>query len=256
VLLAQERMPFASGRSPAALLMTGERPASAQERGRTPRVTALPDARHGLAARRNSLNLHTCVQSNEMMANEPCARRQLPERIAMHHSMSAARYDSPALNQMSSSMPTRAGRLVRSVALAAAMMAASGAAWPQAHSVSEGPYILRGSTVSSETLPESTANAHGIERDPRHGVLNVLLLRKDASGEKTVRGEVHAVARNLSGHKRDVSLREVDANGYVSHMGTYEFVRGEVIDFLIDARPQGADRTLSLTFRDRMWLVK
>lgn len=140
--------------------------------------------------------------------------------------------------------------------LLAATVAMCGPLSAQSHTSEEGPFILRASTVSSETLPESTANAHGIERDPRRGVLNVVLLRKEGAAEKTLQADVHAVARNLSGHKRDVAMKEVKANGYVSYMGTYDFVRGEVIDFLIDAKPRDTDRKLSLTFRDRMWLTQ
>lgn len=140
--------------------------------------------------------------------------------------------------------------------LMAIFLAASGPAWSQAHVSKEGGFTLRASTVSSETLPESTANAQGIERDPRRGVLNVSIHQQDGARDKNVRAEVHATARNLTGQKRDIPMKEVDANGYVSYLGTYDFVRGEVVDFLIDAKPQGSDRTLSLTFRDRMWLVK
>jgi hypothetical protein len=150
---------------------------------------------------------------------------------------------------------TQAGFRVRSTLLAL-LVIASGQVWSQAHVSREGAFSLRASTVSSETLPESTAKAHGIERDPRRGVLNVIILHKVKSGEKTMRGAVSATARDLTGQKRDIPMKEVDANGYVSYMGTYDFVRGEVIDFLINAKPQGGGRKLSLTFRDRMWLVK
>lgn len=142
------------------------------------------------------------------------------------------------------------------VMLLAIAVSASAPAWSQAHTSKEGPYTLRASTVSSETIPESTAKAHGIERDPRRGILNVLIQRKNGAIEKTLHGDVHAVARDLTGQKREVPMKEVDANGYVSYMGTYDFVRGEVIDFLIDAKPRSGAHELHLTFRDRMWLVK
>lgn len=51
-------------------------------------------------------------------------------------------------------------------------------------------------------------------------------------------------------------MREVMANGYVSYIGTYDFVHGKLIDFSFDAKPQRPDQTLSLTCQDRMWLVK
>lgn len=52
------------------------------------------------------------------------------------------------------------------------------------------------------------------------------------------------------------STLEIDANRYVSYIGIYDFLRGKVVDFLIDAKPQLSDRPLGLTFRDRMWLVE
>lgn len=152
-------------------------------------------------------------------------------------------------------LPTLFASGIRAALLAIAV-ATSAPAWAQAHVSTEGPFTLRASTVSSETLPESTAKAHGIDQDPQRGVLNVAILRKTGSAEDTLHAEVHAIARNLSGQKLNVAMREVEANGYVSYMGTYDFVRGEVIDFLIEAKPQGSEQKLDLTFRDRMWLAR
>jgi len=140
--------------------------------------------------------------------------------------------------------------------LLAILVAASGPAWSQAHVSKEGAFTLRASTVSSETLPASTAKANGIERDPRRGVLNVTIRHKEGKREKNMRGDVSAIAQDLTGQKRDIPMKEVDSNGYVSYLGTYDFVRGEVIDFLINAKPKGSERKLSLTFRDRMWLAR
>jgi hypothetical protein len=126
----------------------------------------------------------------------------------------------------------------------------------QPHSVNEGPYVLRASTVNSESLPEETARAHGIARDPRRGVLNVMVAEKKGKDSWTTHARVHAAARDLTGQSRDIPMREIDSNGSVTYLGTYEFVRGEVMDFIVDAVPLGSDRELRLTFRDRLWPEK
>lgn len=122
-------------------------------------------------------------------------------------------------------------------------------AWAQAHEAKSGSYTLRASTVRSDMLSAEAARRHGIEPSPLRAVLNVTLM-KDGS---TVAADITALARNLTGHQRPVALTETRANGYVSYTGVYDFVHGEVLDFSIQAQPRGADRQLSLTFRDRMW---
>ena len=122
-------------------------------------------------------------------------------------------------------------------------------AWAQAHEAKSGSYVLRASTVGSDMLSAETARRHGIQRSPLRGVLNVTVL-KDGS---TVRADIEAVARNLTGRRRSVALTETTANGYVSYTGVYDFVHGEVLDFSIRAQPRGIDQRLNLTFRDRMW---
>jgi hypothetical protein len=64
---------------------------------------------------------------------------------------------------------------------------------------------------------------------------------------------VSVVARNLTGRARDIPVRQTQENGYISYLGAYEFVNGEVLDFAVTARPEGNQEALSLRFRDRLW---
>lgn len=147
--------------------------------------------------------------------------------------------------------------IVRGFAFAATailMLAAGASARAQSHESTSDGYTLRGSTVSTESIPEKEAKAHGIEQSPRRGILNVTVLKKGASGaERTMRADVHAYAKDLNGYRREIAMKPTVANGYVSYAGTYDFVHGEVIDFTVTAKPEDSGRTLTLTFRDRMW---
>jgi hypothetical protein len=119
----------------------------------------------------------------------------------------------------------------------------------QAHTLEEGPYTVRSSTVSSLYLAPSTASEHGIERGPNTAVLNVTVLH----GPRTVPATVQARARDLNGTTRAIPMRETVSDQFVSYTGSYTFVHGEVLDFLIDAQPKGAKAPLSMRYRERMW---
>lgn len=130
--------------------------------------------------------------------------------------------------------------------------AAAAAAQPQTRDF--GPYTLRSSTTASDNIAPETARKHGIEPDPRRAVLNVTVLVDGAPGaERTVPAEVQATARTLSGKPRPIEMREVDAGGYVSYIGSYEFVPREVLEFEITARPEGSDQVLSMRYEERLW---
>ena len=112
--------------------------------------------------------------------------------------------------------------------------------------------MLRASTTASASLNAATAARHGIEVSPRRAVLNVVVMR--GAARETIAADVTATSRTLAGLSQDIRMERVLANGYVSCIGSYDFLPGEVVDFKIRARPlQPANgRPLSPSFRERM----
>jgi len=106
--------------------------------------------------------------------------------------------------------------------------------------------------VSSTGIDPETARRHGIERGPGHGILNATVLRTQAKAERAVPAQVHARIQNLGGIRREVRMRTVRTDGYVSYIGTYRYAAHAVLDFRVEARPQGTRRWLALSFRQRM----
>lgn len=130
------------------------------------------------------------------------------------------------------------------------LMAATALAQP--HQAVRDGYVLRASTVASTALDPGTARTHGIDPQPGRGVLNVVVSKKEAPAGN-VRAQLSAVARNLVGKEREIAMREATApNGMVSYVGAYDFAPREVLDFIIEARPEGARTDLKLEFRDRL----
>lgn len=138
-------------------------------------------------------------------------------------------------------------------ALALATCAASSQA--QVHEIRAGDHLLRSSTVASGHIDPATAERHGIEQAASRAVLNVLVLQRSGAADTPVAAAVTASMQNLAGVRQNISLREVNENGRVSYLGTYEFLPREVIDFEVTALPSGAQpgSLLKLNYRERMW---
>ena len=124
----------------------------------------------------------------------------------------------------------------------------------QAHEKRVGAYVLRSSTVASETFAEATARAHGIDPAPTRAVLNVTVLRDSGGVLKNVRADVRASAVDMLGRPRDIPLRPIVGNGMVSYLGSFDFLPREILDFRVVARPDDGGAPITLEFRDRMWV--
>jgi hypothetical protein len=121
----------------------------------------------------------------------------------------------------------------------------------QPHQVAEGGYILRSSTVDSRTLAAATAKSHGIVPQAGLGVLNVSVYRSTRAAYDPLPADVHARVTGIAGVERDVEMRPARVSGDVSYVGTYHYGPNDTLTFSIEARPEGSDRALSLTYQDK-----
>lgn len=127
-----------------------------------------------------------------------------------------------------------------------------GVAQAQPHLVKDGDYTLRSNVVSSESIAEETARLHGIKPGQHTAVLNVMVLKNVDGAQWPVAANVSATRTTLAGVRRDIKLSEVEAQGRVTYMGSFDFVPREVLDLKIEARVDPASPALRLSFRERM----
>jgi hypothetical protein len=80
----------------------------------------------------------------------------------------------------------------------------------------------------------------------------VVVLKEIDGAQWPIAASVSATRTTLAGVRRDVALREVQAQGRVSYVGSFDFVPREVLDFNITARVDPASPLLRLSFRERM----
>lgn len=125
-------------------------------------------------------------------------------------------------------------------------------AWAQPHVKQDRDYILRGSTVSAQALPEAMRNKYGIPSGPGKGVLNVTVQRKLGGEVRNVPARIDVKAHDLMGILTSVDLQQVSTQVMVSYLGIYDFLPREVLTFRILAWPEGSNSSIELTFTDRL----
>ncbi len=114
-----------------------------------------------------------------------------------------------------------------------------------------GRYTLRANAVDSESLAPGTAENHGIERAADRAVLNLVILERKDGRQLPVRAEVSATQRNLLGQTEAIEMREIEQNGRVSYLGTFEFAPLRNFSFSITARPADGGEPMTIEFEDR-----
>lgn len=127
-------------------------------------------------------------------------------------------------------------------------------AWAQSHEQASARHVLRSSVVSTFSIPEASAAAHGIQRAADRAILNVTVLKKGSQLMETVPAKVQAHAISLAGSRRDIKMTETKAGDWVSYTGTFTFAPREVLDFTIVAEPVADGEKLELRYRERVWV--
>ena len=122
----------------------------------------------------------------------------------------------------------------------------------QPHEAHEAGYIVRASTVPSQSFDAATARVHGIEPSPHRAVLNVTVSRAGQKTTENVRAQVRARARELTGREHAIEMKPVVSNGMTSYIGSFDFTPRQALTFEIVATPQPGGQPIGLTFKDTL----
>ncbi|SEA78394.1 DUF4426 domain-containing protein [Alkalimonas amylolytica] len=124
---------------------------------------------------------------------------------------------------------------------------------PLGHVVEFDGYTLRANVIGTGELDESMARRYGIEQAADLAMLNLVIL--DTRSEQqpaTVWGEVTVQHQSLIGHVSTVEMRPVEADGYVSFVGTLDTSSERIFQFEVQVIPAGSDKPLQMNFEVRL----
>lgn len=106
-----------------------------------------------------------------------------------------------------------------------------------------GDYEVHYSAFNSTFISPDIAGQYGLERSPRHGIVNIAIrnLSKSQVGE-AVAGQLQGSVSNLLGQRAALDFKVVREGEAIYYLAGFRFSGQELLKFSIDVTPQGGKR--------------
>jgi hypothetical protein len=113
-----------------------------------------------------------------------------------------------------------------------------------------GNFEIHYNAIRTDQLTADVARSYSIERSANRVLLNVSLLKKEASGKtQPVDGVVSASAYNLNGQLKDLQMRRVTEGSSIYFIGETSISGNEILVFNIQASPTGQGEKYQVQFK-------
>ena len=133
------------------------------------------------------------------------------------------------------------------------LMSLSGLAYAE-NSQDFGDYVVHFNALSTNHLPPSVTKEYDIKRSKNLGMINIAVLRKMlGTTGKPVSAEISAKATNLTGQKRDISLREIREGTAIYYIGVFPITHEETLRFSVNVTPEGSGEPQEVKFKQQFF---
>lgn len=140
------------------------------------------------------------------------------------------------------------------LALLAAPAATAQQGMDSPNMVESGEFIVHYNALPSTHIPPEAARNYRITRSPNRGLLNVSVQRKGTEGvNQAVAAEVQASATNLTGQRRELSVREVRDGGWIYYLAETSVSNQETLTFEVSVLPADATTPITLRFQQQFF---
>jgi hypothetical protein len=107
-------------------------------------------------------------------------------------------------------------------------------------------YEILVNAMSTADLTPEVAQAYDIVRSENKGLVNLVVLGKEAN--TPVSGKVQVSASNLTGQLKSMELREIVDGPSIYYIGVVMVDNRETINFDFDVQPEGSNQVLLIRF--------
>lgn len=116
-------------------------------------------------------------------------------------------------------------------------------------------YTIHHNALPVTTLSPDIASSYGLVRSKYRGLLNISVIRDVANttGEP-VSADISAYAVNLIGQRKEIALKEVREGTAIYYLGEFPITHLEKLDFYLDVKPEGADRSYKTTLSEEFFI--
>lgn len=117
-------------------------------------------------------------------------------------------------------------------------------------------YVVHYNALRTDLLPPQVAQGYGIQRSSSRALLNITVMKKGADGreDNAVAARIDVNAKNLTGQRREVELREIqDGDGAIYYVGELPVHNLETYQFKLEVLPEGETEPLLVDFRQQFY---
>ncbi|KEQ11648.1 hypothetical protein GZ77_24330 [Endozoicomonas montiporae] len=117
-----------------------------------------------------------------------------------------------------------------------------------------GDYEVYFSAFNSTFIAPDIAKAYQLERSPKHGLVNITVRNvKDSEVGKAVTAQLDGQRKNLMQQSVPLSFKEVKEGSVVYYLAEFRFSNEELLEFSINVKPEGSDRSYPVKFRQTFY---
>ena len=118
-----------------------------------------------------------------------------------------------------------------------------------------GEYVVHYNALNTNLIPPQVAQGYGIQRSSSRALLNVTVLKKVMGSPGTpVGASVTASGTNLTGQKRDITIRRADdPEGAMYYLGEFPIHNLETYRFEIRVKIEGQSEPLVVKFEQQFY---
>jgi hypothetical protein len=108
--------------------------------------------------------------------------------------------------------------------------------------------------LSTTDLSPSVTREYDIKRSKNRGMINIAVLQKVlGTAGAPVPAKISASATNLTGQKRDITLREIREGTAIYYIGEFPITHEETLRFTVLVTPQGESETQEVNFKQQFF---
>ena len=118
-----------------------------------------------------------------------------------------------------------------------------------------GQYEIHYNVINSNQIPAQVAQGYGIQRSSSRALVNITVMDMADGGQgEPIKAVVNTHAVNLTGQRRDVSMREIsEPDGGIYYIGELPIHNMENYTFKVTVSVEGQAKPFELAFRQQFY---
>ena len=119
-----------------------------------------------------------------------------------------------------------------------------------------GNYVVNYNALTTDFIQPKTASEYKIKRSKNRGMVTIAVQKKAEANKalgKAVTAKVSGYAKNLNGQTRNLKFDLIKEGSAIYYIDDFNVTNQEVIDFVLQIKPNGQNKSYSLKFRQQFF---